>query len=120
MKRLNFLSLFFLLTLLSCAGGGEMEFDSPDQYTHITLSAESASMPMDPLQVKVSVRSPAFSKEMSLEAEMSNLSAATCSIKWLDARTALIQLQERDETSRMIEVISDSTQLRIRVVSSNE
>ena len=97
-----------------------MEFDSPDQYTHITLSAESASMPMDPLQVKVSVRSPAFSKEMSLEAEMSNLSAATCSIKWLDARTALIQLQERDETSRMIEVISDSTQLRIRVVSSNE
>lgn len=120
MKFLYQISFALLFFLGACAGGGKLEFDSPDQYTHITVSAESASVPMDPLQVTVAVRSPAFTKDMQLEAQMSNLGEATCSIKWIDARTAQILLQEKDETTRMIEVVSDSTQLRIRMVDSNE
>lgn len=120
MKFQYLISFAFILFLFACAGGGKLEFDSPDQYTHIAVSAESASIPMDPLQLTVSVRSPAFTKDMQLEAQMSNLSEATCSVKWIDSRRAQILLQEKDETSRMIEVVSDSTQLRIRIVDSNE
>lgn len=121
MKKLNVLStLLLLMVLVSCAGGGKMEFDSPDQYTHITVSAESASMPMDPLQITVAVRSPAFTRELNFEAMMSNLSEATCSLKWVDGQKAELRLMERDETSRLIEIISDSTQLKIRLVDANE
>lgn len=121
MKKRNVIfTLLILMVLTSCAGGGKMEFDSPDQYTHVTVSAESASLPMDPLEITVAVRSPAFTREIQLEAMMSNLSEATCTLKWLDGQRAELLLMERDETSRLIEIISDSTQLKIRLVDSNE
>jgi hypothetical protein len=113
-------SSFLLLVLSSCAGGGTVTFHSPDQYTQIVVSAESASVPMDPLMVTVSVHSPSFKRDIQLEAQMNSLNEATCSVEWKDARTAYLRLQERDETSRLIEVISDSVQLSIRLIDRNE
>jgi hypothetical protein len=116
----NFFLFSFLLLFGACAGGGSLSFHSSDQFTQITVSAESASMPMDPLQVRIEVKSPSFNRSIKLEAEMNSLNAATCSVEWKDAHTAFVRLHERDETTRMVEVISDSLQLSIRLIDRNE
>lgn len=121
MKHVQYF-LFILITVLvtACSEGGEIESYAPDRSSTIYVHADAASFPLDPLQITVRVKSGAFDRELNLEAMMSGLNESTCKIQWKSDHLAYITFLESDETSRKVEVISDSTQLRIRLMEENE
>jgi len=119
-KYLFFFLLLGILSFSACSTGGSLQSVSPDGLTNVQIQAPNAHFPFDPLSVEIKVKNASFEKVMKLELMITNLNDATCKIEWISNHQAFITFQEKDETQKRVELISNPLYLRLRVMGEKE
>lgn len=115
-----FAFVFVVMLCSACAKGGSVRHCHPQNGVCISVAAEPAKFPFDPLMVSITLSAPDIEREMKTDVMINQLNEATCKVDWISENTAHVIFQESDETRTIVEVYYDALQLRMRILESEK